>query len=573
MSVCCPRPPKPPADEDTADYVLVGLGTAGAPLARYLTEDLKTSVIVLEAGVDESGNAIVRLPFITPQLNLDPSFNFFRPLQSRPPPSNPPKGIDPGALQVLVDTAGRMWGGSSGNNYLFGIRGTKSMYDQWGAIDPQWLYNNLLPIMKFTETYTPNGTVANPAQRGDSGPIDITQGPPVNAEPFFQAFGGATATPFITDYNDPTLGEVGVSAGQHYVTPVGNLRSWAQDFLPVGTIIDADGNGLGGRKLQIRSEATAVKVLIDNTNTARGVRYFVGEDPNDVREVKARKKVILCAGGIADAQLLQLSGVGPAAVLEAVGIDVKVANDNVGSHAQSHYGPVGFIPVDPPSAPNIPLNMNFAELFTDAGLGDGVRRIEYIVVATSTATSPPIPPLVPAQVLVAMNPNGFAQQGISIIAFVLNAARTGTVSVVSTDPTVDPLIDPGYYSDPTDLFFAVQALKQIADVSVLFTGNPPIYPPPTHYQAAQGGTAPNDALLFVDALTSRPIACGIVGTCRMGTSVADGVVDGNLDVFGVKSLSVASNSIVPNTVSVARSFSAYVIGLQKAKIEGAVGLP
>ena len=118
--------------------MIVGLGTAGCPLARYLTEDMKTSVIVLEAGLDQETNPLVTSTVMTGNTTLAPA-------NSNVPVANEPslnfvytadqgEVILPNRLPYTY-TVGRMWGGTSAHNTMIAVRGAPTEYDQWGAID------------------------------------------------------------------------------------------------------------------------------------------------------------------------------------------------------------------------------------------------------------------------------------------------------------------------------------------------------------------------------------------------------------------------------------------------------
>ena len=588
-SACCDNKVKKQA---TADYVLVGLGTAGAALARYLSEDMKTSVLVLEAGKDQSANPeIINPGFGNPDIfyarTADPLLNFIRSQDSH--------SLNIDLLgQVYGYSDGRMWGGSSGHNYLFAVRGTPRIYNRWGVVDPRWSYNSLLPFMKFAETFTQGSAYTpDPTQRGFAGPLNLTQ-LPTPSDPLFAAWATATNSrtnvlgpngPPIFDYNNPIVpaggGDVGVAGGQFYVTPDFSTRSWSQDFLPFGTVITPSGVGVGNRKLTIVSEALATQILFEGsgpTLTATGVRYL---KKGKTFEVTAAKKVILCGGSQANPQLLQLSGIGPATLLTDLGIPVRVANDNVGAHVQNHYGPVGLI--QGPSPNPLAFGQNGQFFMTDltganspfGAAGDGIRRAEAIFVNS---------PVIPVQTFACL---GFIDPAtvISVLSFIFNDNnKLGTIRIGSTDPTVSPTMLGAYYQDvgpspTTDLDHAVAIFKAIANTSLLYNGSMPLYPPPQHFDSTEyphPNTTPGigDTILRLDALSARPIgAFHNSSSCRMATSIATGVVDGNLNVFGCKNLACCDLSIAPENIDANPTFAAVVIGLRLAKILGATGLP
>jgi choline dehydrogenase len=124
------------------DYIIVGAGTAGSPLAYSLSQDGKTSVLVLEGGDDRRDDALINSGS---QEDTDQTveIHWHYPVQYGSFPNN----VLDGAFKIY--TEGRMWGGSSGHNYLLAVRGTPDIYNQWAVItnENRWQYNRLLPVM------------------------------------------------------------------------------------------------------------------------------------------------------------------------------------------------------------------------------------------------------------------------------------------------------------------------------------------------------------------------------------------------------------------------------------------
>ncbi len=515
------------------DYVIVGNGTAGATLARELSDGNRNRVLVLEWGKNLTNDPAVLSPDV---------FAFSGPLTNDPLYAvNPIVTINfPNkAPQYFIYSDGRMWGGSSAHNGLFAVRGTPKIYNDWAALSgqPRWSYNNMLPLFLATEHYTPNGTVADPAQRGLSGPLFITQRPPVTGDHFAQGYSAATGTPFAPDYNNPAEGgNICVSAHQEWITPVPDShRSFSSNaFTNVGEIVDADGFGLNGRKLRIVSNALVDKVIFKN-NTAIGVQYYIDGDVNRVAFVKAKKKVILSAGAPRTPAILERSGIGGSALLTSLNIPVLVDNPNVGEHLFNHYGASGtFL--------GITTAFPFLDSFTDNGFGDGIRRIQGI----------------------SLTPIG---TGITVSSGALVAPKSqGSAHIVSSNPTIDVRLDLNMYSDGpvgtvgTDAYNTVTFLKTLPAIS-LATGYPLLSPPASVYLAGDAAL-----LSYAQTLSNMIITYHTVGTARMGLSAADSVVDGNLQVFGVKNLMVADVSIEPEIEDGNTAYAAYFIGQQAAII-------
>lgn len=558
-----------------ADYVIVGLGTAGAPLAKFLTDDKRTSVIVLEAGENRGEDPQVKLANFPPPPNLfwDPKFSYMRyafPNRVNPGSRNPPYAV----------SEARLWGGGASHSGLFAVRGTPESYNAWGLIDPMWSYNALLPFMRALETYTPAGTPLDPTERGTSGPLFVTQRPPLAAPNFgfYNAAAAAMNAGFLPDANNPKMGEVGVSQLEQYVDPTRTFRSDTQTAFLTPDVVTPDGHGVDGRLLEIVSRATATELILDLTMsppTAVGVRYFLGEDRQEVRDVYARKKVILCAGVVANVKILQVSGIGPASTLAPLGLPVIVDNPNVGRHIQTHNGVAAILPQSTSQPTPIP---ELVFIFSDnSGANitqpnDGVRRVEWVFTPNRYVF------------VTDMVKHALGIENTPVISayghLVAPVPRLGTIDMISRDPISEPHIRYHFYEDgpdasgKTQLDRAVDAYYSIANASLAYSGQMPLYPLardyPTFYP---GGTQPDDQLLRQIALDDPSQLTSIehqCGSCRMATSAADGVVDANLNVFGVRNLSIADNSVVPEIPSGHTVWCAIIIGMKKAQIEGAV---
>jgi choline dehydrogenase-like flavoprotein len=180
-----------------ADYVIVGLGTAGAVLARFLSDQIdgefKNSVVVIEAGSnfttggDPADRARVAqgAPSGDTTIASDPKFSSYQLM-----------GTGEAAPGSLAYTGGRLWGGGSSHNDMQSVRSTPNVYDDWATLsgNAQWSYSNLLPFMKFMEGYLPNGTTPDLAQRGLTGALSIAQDPPLGADPGFAVLQAAIAS-------------------------------------------------------------------------------------------------------------------------------------------------------------------------------------------------------------------------------------------------------------------------------------------------------------------------------------------------------------------------------------------
>ncbi len=541
------------------DYVIVGGGTAGCALAAKLSDPdkhgrYKNSVLVLEAGSN-----LTKDPRILVNNIFEASANVSDPdISSVDLTYLLGREVNPYA--VFAYTQGKQWGGSSGHNYLHAVRGTPSIYNQWAAItgDARWSYDNLLNnVMIPMEHYTPTDTIADPSQRGSRGPLFITQYPPLDGDSFYQAVSTATHAPLISDYNNPDLGDVGISATQNFITPPysSGVRSYAanayltgEPSVGVAAIVDAKGNGLHGRKLKIISNAYANRVLFSKKKVAKSVEYVLSDAKEAVFTAKAKKQIILCTGTFEDPAILQRSGIGDATLLNSLHIPVVFANSNVGNHMTCQFGQHGVIG-GAETTINIPEFgggfIGFAPTFNE--------RIYQLVIINGL-------PLFPSGIANALG----ITQGIDVVGGNITPGSTGNVAIVSRDPFTAPIINFDIFSDGppnvpgTDANKVISFYNTLQDIAIE-AGGTVLYPTPDQYAAGDFGlmTAAADTLLPFNHAS---------GSCRMAASAADGVVDGKLSVFGVKNLKIASNSIAPVIEDGNTAYSAYVIGLEAARI-------
>jgi choline dehydrogenase len=553
----------------SADYVIIGLGTAGATLARYLSDNFNNSVVVLEAGSNYSD--VEEIASANP-IN-------FGPIADNPKYSKTFSVISPNVnfgSNGYVYTDGRMWGGGSGHNNLQAVRSSFDIYDLWAAAsgNNRWLYANLLPIMKGMEHYTvATGSLPpDTTQRGIAGSLFISQepyDPTISSNPLAIAFATAAGAPLSQDYNIQSA-TVATSANQQFATPPAgdvavSMRSFSiSAFLPE-TVVNWDtGIGLNGRRLHIVSQATASHILFSGT-TAVGVEYILEGNRENVRQIYARKKIILCAGSIPNVGILQRSGIGPSALLTSLGIPVVVDSPRVGENLQNHCGTTTIMQVDVDAPGPDGLTQAFIDCSTAVGIGAnfsaGVRRnqLEFSAGTNFFGSNS----VLRALGLANDDPSTFA----SFLTFNVRPQSRGTAAIVDTDPLTDVSVNFNFYSDGdvtdagSDAQNVVAALR-IIEQTATAAGATMVYPTPAQYIAG-------DEELFEAAKNLPVLAYHAAGTCAMGTSIANGVVDGNLNVFGVTNLMCADCSVESQITTGNTAYGAFVIGLEAARILGA----
>ncbi|MFB9468231.1 choline dehydrogenase [Nonomuraea salmonea] len=288
------------------DFVIVGGGSAGSALANRLSADPSTSVLVLEAGrPDYLWDVFIHMPAAL-MFPIGNRFYDWR-YESEPEPHMGGRRI--------YHARGKVLGGSSSINGMIFQRGNPLDYERWAA-DPgmkSWDYAHCLPYFKRMET-----CLADPGTdfRGGEGPLKLERGPAHG--PLFEAFFAAVQQaghPLTDDVNG--YRQEGFAAFDRTIHR-GRRLSAARAYLhPVR----------GRKNLKVRTRAFVEKVLFDGTR-ATGVLC-------DGERIEAGD-VILCGGAINTPQLLQLSGVGPRALLEPLGVEVVHDLPGVGENLQDH---------------------------------------------------------------------------------------------------------------------------------------------------------------------------------------------------------------------------------------------
>lgn len=520
-----------PLQAKSADYVIIGVGTSGAVMAKLLSDDKKTTVIALHNGKN---------------LTEDPEIKFSENASTTAADAviGPPFFIN--GLSIPQKYAGNqelLWamaipeGGDSSINVGAYCRGTKELYSHWEEIaGPLWSVERIFNIYKKLENY--HGKSPNPSERGHHGPLDIRQVPhPTKiAKTFAKATKIGTGFPFVLDYND-TNTPIGVSPQFQYTQkgPNGELRvSSATAFLNK-KVMTPSGYGMNGRKLRVLFESTALRIIWEG-NRAVAVEYA---HQGKTKKVFVNKEVIVCAG-LYSSPFLMHSGVGPADKLNSLNIPVVYANPNVGQGLADQPNVLTLFSANPDDFPTRNINSPFDQIswLPAPGGNPNKREIRF-------ATISPTP--------------GFT---VGFVDLVQPKSR-GSITINSADPLASPVINYGELSNSQDLILFQKAFQvYIKEINCALQEIDPLY------KLLSPDPAILDDLPKLTAFIRKHAGTNLSyqSHCRMAPRNQKGVVDSTGLVYGVQNVRVADDSIVPMPMDGSTMATAYLISTNIAEI-------
>ena len=511
------------------DYIVVGAGSAGCVLANRLTEDGKSTVLLLEAGGKDT-SLMIHIPVGYAQTLKDPKVNWL--YETEP---------DPGTHdRVHTWPRGKVLGGSSSINGLLYIRGQRQDYDGWAQLGLRgWSYDDLHPYFMRSQNQERDGMDGH-AKGGPLNVSDVTEKHPVS-DAVIEA-GKAMGLPH-RDVNGED--QEGVA---YYQLTVKNGRrcSAAVAYL----------NPAKKRQnLQIETNAFAARVLFEG-HKAIGVEYTQN---GQTKQAKARAEVILAGGAINSPQLLELSGIGDPELLQANGIDVVSALPGVGENLQDHFV-IGNRYRMKPGSPSVNQQSRglamIGEVFKYLTQRKGLLTLSAAHVAAFIKTRPELATpdvqyhILPATMdLQKMTETGDMElekhPGITIAPCQLRPESRGSVHIKSAKHDAHPAIRPNYLSDPIDQQTAVAGLRWARDLAAQ-----PELAKYIEHELEPGEALQSDEELLEFARETGGTIYHPVGTCKMGPEGDKmAVVDDQLRVRGVERLRVVDASVMPRLVS------------------------
>jgi len=530
----------------TYDFIVVGSGSAGSVLAERLSASGRFSVLVLEAGGSDR-RFYVQMPLGYGKCFFDPAVNW----NYRTEP-------DPG-LAGNADhwPRGKVLGGSSSINAMVWIRGAREDYDDWAAEgNPGWGWADVLPAFKAIE----DNAAGADAWRGAGGPVHVTHCE--NAvHPLSQRYLTAAqqaGLPLNPDFNGAAQEGVGV---YQINTKGGRRMSAARAFLRPA---------MRRKNVRVEINALATKILFEGKR-AVGIEY---EQNGRTHTVRAGREVILAAGSINSPQLLQLSGVGPGALLQGLGIPVVHTNANVGANLQDHVGInytfkgrtatlnqilrpwwgkalVGAQYLLLRSGP-LSLSMNNAGGFfrTDPGQKRPNMQLYFQAFSTVIPKSGERPILTPDP-----------WPGFSIGLSNCRPSSRGEIMIRTNNPRDYPKIVANALSTNHDVDEMLAAVKFVRRIAAM--------PAMADYiveEILPGPSVTSDEDLIQDFRKRSGTVYHPVSTCRMGPDAARAVVDARLRVHGLEGLRVIDASIFPQNITGNTNAPTIMVGWKGAQM-------
>lgn len=527
------------------DYIIVGAGAAGCVLAERLSANTRNKVLLLEAGGSDM-RFYVQMPLGYGKTFYDPAINWM--YRAEP---------DPG-LNGQSDfwPRGKLLGGSSSINAMVYIRGHRDDYEEWKtAGNPGWGWDDVLPAYKAIE----NSEAGGNAWRGVGGPLFIRKAT-LDHHPLVQPFIAAAEATGLK-YNPDFNGAEQEGVGTFELTIKDGIRnSAARAFLRPA---------MKRQNLKVETHALATRILFEGRK-AVGVEYR--QNGQTVQALGG--EVILAGGAINSPQLLQLSGIGPGALLQGLGMDVKVANANVGAHLSDHQGinytwrmtvptmndvlrpwwgklKVGLQYLAARQGP-LAISINHGGGFFRTDVSRARPNMQLYMQAFST--------LVPKEgERPLLTPDPFP--GFSLGLSNCRPTSVGEIMIRSAEATEAPRITANVFStdnDVQEMLLAVKYLRTIASQTPLKSL--------MAEELRPGPAVQSDEAIINDFRQRSGTVYHPSCTCRMGPDASSSVVDASLRVHGTENLRVCDASIFPNIIAGNLNAPAMMVGWKGAEI-------
>lgn len=498
---------------ESFDYIVIGSGSAGGVVAARLTENPGTSVLLLEAGpVDDDDFISLPAGFST----------LFKTKWDWGYETSPQKYL--GGRRAYWPRMKGL-GGCSSMNAMIYIRGNRADYDEWAQTygAEGWSYEDVLPYFRRSEA---NSRLDN-SFHSTTGPLYV-EDRRYNHE-LSQAFVDAAVSAGHKPTDDFN-GAIQDGAGMYQVTcHRGRRWSIADAFIRPA---------LGRPNLTLRTEAHVTAIKFDGTR-AVGVTY---QRDGVEHTVHANAEIVLSGGAVNSPQLLMLSGVGPAAQLRELGIDVVANLPGVGANLQDH--PIAGVLARTKGVGDLAENLSLANVLKAQKLGRGpltsnIAESGAFLRSSDAAEAPDIQ--------IHFLPTGFWDNGMhepihrafTAAVTLVRVRSRGSITLRSANPFWQPNIEPAYFDDRADLDAMVSGYRALFEILRESAISQYVQAPwePTSFN-------PTDAEIIDSIAHMGQTVYHPVSTCAMGAG-EDSVVDPQLRVNGIEGLRVADASVMP----------------------------
>ena len=503
---------------ESYDYVVVGGGTCGCIVANRLSENPNISVLLIEAGGPDDDPKLS-------QINLNALFSVWKPeMMWAGLATEPEAGLNMRSMDIIQ---AKLMGGGSSNNGRIYLRGHKSDYDYWGYLGNEgWDYEGCLPYWKKLEDWEGGEN----EYHGAGGPVHVITTPDAtNASQAFVAAGpelgfvnpNGNGAPW--DFNG--YRQEGVASYTHSTTTKDNKRaSTAAMYIKPALARD---------NLSVLTKSQVTKILMQDTN-ATGVEFT--SDGKTLRQVQAKKEVVLCAGALSTPKLLMLSGIGPAEHLQSNGIKPLVDLPGVGQNLQDHlFTMTGCYVNVEQHEPSIICEASF---FTRTRAGLHSPDLQYFF---SGFFSPDFP-------------NPPTRAGFTMSTVLSKPQSRGEISLRSSNPFDLPIVKMNYLSTEYDMqqqLYGYELRQEFLNTSSLSSIiEEDVTPGPE-------GKDKQSLRNYIrnTTLTDWHPSC----SCRMGYDKL-AVVDPQLRVHGTNRLSIVDASIMPEITNCNINAACLMIG-------------
>jgi choline dehydrogenase len=512
----------PPSEISEFDYVIVGAGSAGCVLANRLSADGKHSVLLLEAGPRDR-NVWIHIPLGYGRLFKDKTVNWM--YQTEPEP-----GLDG---RTVFQPRGKVLGGSSSINGLLYVRGQHEDYDRWRQHgNSGWGFDDVLPYFKKAEDQQRGGDDFH----GVGGPLpvsDIRHADPLSAA--FVAAAAETGIPVNPDFNGASQEGAGFF---QTTTRRGRRASTAVSYLRPAR---------GRHNLRVETSALAQRILFDGFR-AKAVVY---RQAGALRTARAAREILISGGAYNSPQLLQLSGVGPAQLLQKHGIEVVLDAPGVGHDLQDHMQVRVVMRCAEPITLNDVVKSPVRNIL--AGLHYAALRGGPLTIAagTSGAFFKTSPRLATPDIQVHFLPFSTDKMGEKLHPFSgftasvcqVRPESRGSLRIRSADPAAPPEIRINYLATEVDRTANVEGLKMLRKIL-----QAPALGRYVIEEVDPGAKVSTDEELLNYCRQRGTTIYHPTSTCRMGNDPL-AVVDQRLRVRGIEGLRVVDGSIMPDLVS------------------------